>query len=77
MNDYYKIKLRTAGHRMNYGVEDKVLFVSEIAVGKRKKNKAFQLGEQRQGFHSSSDNPGLSVDYSPRIEQTMVIVRGL
>ena len=62
---------------MNYRVEDKVLFVSEIAVGKRTKNKTYQLGEQKQGFNSSTDNPGLSVDYSPRIEQTMVIVRGL
>ena len=62
---------------MNYCVEDKILFVSGIAVGKRTKNKAYQLGEQKQGFNSSNDNPGLSVDYSPRIEQTMVIVRGL
>jgi len=33
---------------MNYRVEDKDLFVSEIAVGKRTKNKAYQLGEERQ-----------------------------
>ena len=62
---------------MNYSVEDKVLFVSEFAVGKKTKNKTYQFGEQKQGFNSSSDNTGLYVDYSPRIEQTMVIVRGL
>ena len=62
---------------MNYRVEDKDLFVSEIAVGKRTKNKAYQVGEERQWFNSSIDKPGLSVDYSPLIEQTMVIVRGL
>jgi hypothetical protein len=33
---------------MNCRVEDKVLFASEIAVENRTKNKAYQLGEQRQ-----------------------------
>jgi mRNA-degrading endonuclease RelE of RelBE toxin-antitoxin system len=31
-----------------YRVEDKDLFVSVIAVGKRTKNKAYQVGEERQ-----------------------------
>lgn len=48
MKDCYKIKLRTASYRLIYRVEDKVLFVSVIAVGKRAKNKAYRLAEQRQ-----------------------------
>lgn len=38
MPDCYKIKLRQAGYRLVYGVDDDTVFVTVIAVGKRDKN---------------------------------------
>ncbi|WP_243438633.1 type II toxin-antitoxin system RelE family toxin [Fundidesulfovibrio soli] len=35
MPDCYKIKLRTAGYRLVYRVEDDVVFVTVVAVGRR------------------------------------------
>lgn len=37
MADCYKIKLRSVGYRLIYRVEDDVLFVTVIAIGKRDK----------------------------------------
>ena len=36
--DLYKIKLRTAGYRLVYQVEDAIVTVTVIAVGKRERN---------------------------------------
>ena len=36
--DLYKIKLRTAGYRLVYQVDDQVVTVTVIAVGKRERN---------------------------------------
>lgn len=47
MANCYKIKLRGAGFRLVYRVEDKVMFVSVIAVGKREKNKVYQQAKNR------------------------------
>ena len=38
MPDCYKIKLRQAGYRLVYGVDDDTVFVTVIAVGKGDKN---------------------------------------
>ena len=38
MPDCYKIKLRQAGYRLLYGVDDDTVFVTVIAVGKGDKN---------------------------------------
>jgi mRNA interferase RelE/StbE len=38
MPDCYKIKLRQAGYRLVYRVDDDTVFVTVIAVGKRDKN---------------------------------------
>lgn len=37
MKDVYKIKLRSAGYRLAYRVEDKTVVVTVIAIGKREK----------------------------------------
>ncbi|MBP8149713.1 MAG: type II toxin-antitoxin system RelE/ParE family toxin [Limnohabitans sp.] len=41
MPDCYKIKLRQAGYRLVYRVDDDTVFVTVIAVGKRDKNRVY------------------------------------
>ena len=41
MPDCYKIKLRQAGYRLVYRVEDDVVFVTVIALGKRDKSAVY------------------------------------
>ena len=45
--DCYKIKLRTVGYRLVYQVDDKVVVVTVIAVGKRDKGLVYRLAERR------------------------------
>lgn len=39
----YKIKLKQAGYRLVYSVEDKVVTVTVIAVGKRNRNEVYEI----------------------------------
>ncbi|MBT4607321.1 MAG: type II toxin-antitoxin system RelE/ParE family toxin [Thiotrichales bacterium] len=48
MENCYKIKLRRSGFRLIYRVEDEVLFVSVIAVGKRERGVVYKKAEERQ-----------------------------
>lgn len=45
--DCYKIKLRAAGYRLVYQVEDAVLLVTVLAVGKRDKNLVYRRAQTR------------------------------
>ena len=47
MSDCYKIKLRQAGYRLVYRVDDAVVFVTVIAVGRRDKNKVYEAAATR------------------------------
>jgi len=47
MPDCYKIKLRTAGYRLVYRVEDDILFVTVIGVGKRDRLKVYKKARSR------------------------------
>jgi len=47
MPDCYKIKLRTAGYRLVYRVEDDILFVTVIAVGKRDRLQVYTKARHR------------------------------
>lgn len=47
MPDCYKIKLRNAGYRLIYRVDDKVVFVTVIAVGRRDKQKVYEVAQSR------------------------------
>jgi mRNA interferase RelE/StbE len=47
MPDCYKIKLRAVGYRLVYQVDDGVLVVTVIAVGKRDKNTAYVAAQGR------------------------------
>ena len=47
MPDCYKIKLRAAGYRLVYQVQDKVLVVTVVAVGKREKGLAYLVTKKR------------------------------
>lgn len=48
MPDCYKIKLRQAGYRLVYRVDDDVVFVTVIAVGKRYKSAVYAAAAERQ-----------------------------
>ena len=47
MADCYKIKQRSLGYRLIYRVDEDVVFVSVIAVGKRKKNQVYAAAKNR------------------------------
>ena len=47
MADCYKIKLRRIGYRLVYRVDDDVVFVTVIGVGKRDKQKYYELAQSR------------------------------
>ncbi len=47
MKDCYKIKLRSSGYRLVYQVDDGVVTVTVIAVGKRDKDDAYRRAAQR------------------------------
>lgn len=47
MADCYKIKLKGFGYRLVYRVEDDLLFVTVIAVGKRDKNQVYAMAQMR------------------------------
>jgi mRNA interferase RelE/StbE len=47
MPDCDKIKLRTAGYRLIYQVDDKVVVVTVVAVGKRDKSMVYCLAGRR------------------------------
>jgi len=47
MVDCYKIKLKGMGYRLVYRVEEDLLFVTVIAVGKRDKNKVYESAQGR------------------------------
>lgn len=46
-SDIYKIKLRQAGYRLVYSVEDKTITVTVIAVGKRDRNEIYDVALSR------------------------------
>ncbi len=43
----YKIKLRNAGYRLVYEVQDTQLIVLVVAVGKRERNEVYRAAERR------------------------------
>lgn len=47
MPDCYKIKLKQAGYRLVYRVDDAVVYVTVIAVGKRDKLQAYRAARKR------------------------------
>lgn len=47
MTDHYKIKLRSAGYRLVYRVDDKVLTVTVVAVGKRERSAVYDKARKR------------------------------
>ena len=47
MANCYKIKLRSAGYRLVYQVQDEQVIVFVVAVGKREGNEAYDVANQR------------------------------
>ncbi|WOF42865.1 type II toxin-antitoxin system RelE/ParE family toxin [Sphingopyxis indica] len=43
----YKIKLRSAGYRLIYQVEDDILIVAVVAIGKRERDEAYKAAARR------------------------------
>ena len=46
-NELYKIKLRQAGYRLVYGVNDTVITVTVISVEKRERGKVYKAAMER------------------------------
>lgn len=49
MPNCYKIKLRSTGDRLVYRVDDGVVYVTVIAIGKRNKDKVYRDARSRLG----------------------------
>jgi mRNA interferase RelE/StbE len=47
LQDHYKIKLRSAGYRLVYRVEDLRVVVTVVAIGKRERSDVYQQGKNR------------------------------
>lgn len=47
MDNCYKIKLRSAGYRLIYQVEDETITVIVVAIGKRERNEAYERAAKR------------------------------
>ena len=47
MNDCYKIKLQAQGLRLVYRVDDAVVFVTVVALGRRDKNQVYLTAQKR------------------------------
>ena len=47
MPECYKIKLRNVGYRLIYRVDEDVVFVTVIAVGKRERNQVYNRARDR------------------------------
>jgi len=47
MKDCYKIKLKDAGYRLVYRVDDGVLVIEIIAAGKRERGEAYMAAKKR------------------------------
>lgn len=47
MPDCYKIKLQRLGYRLVYRVEDDIVFVTIVAVGKRERLKVYDAAKER------------------------------
>ncbi|EDR0943318.1 type II toxin-antitoxin system RelE/ParE family toxin [Salmonella enterica subsp. arizonae] len=45
--DCYKIKLKTSGYRLVYQVQDDVVLVVVIAIGKREKSAGYRQADKR------------------------------
>lgn len=45
--DHYKIKLRAAGYRLVYRVEDERITVVVVAVGKRERSQVYESARKR------------------------------
>lgn len=56
MADCYKIKLRQIGYRLIYRVDDDVVFVTVIGVGKRDKQKVYDAAQSRLRSASANEN---------------------
>lgn len=57
MTDHYKIKLRSAGYRLVYRVEDQNVTVLVVAVGKRERNEVYEAVAARLREETSKDDP--------------------
>jgi len=47
MTDCYKIKLKSAGYRLVYQVEDRTVTVVVVAVGRRERNAVYKIAIKR------------------------------
>ena len=58
MPDCYKIKLRSAGYRLVYRVDDERIIVVVIAIGRRDKNAVYEMAKGRAGWEEAAADIG-------------------
>jgi mRNA interferase RelE/StbE len=46
--DHYKIKLRSASYRLVYRVDDQIVTVTVVAVGKRERSEVYRTANRRR-----------------------------
>lgn len=54
MKDYYKIKLRGAGYRLVYRVEEERIVILVLAVGKRERSSMYEQAGKRQTLNEKA-----------------------
>lgn len=47
MPDHYKIKLRAAGYRLVYRVEDEAVTIVVVVIGKRERSRVYEIARKR------------------------------
>lgn len=53
MKDCYKIKLRGAGYRLVYRVEDERIVILVVAIGKRERGSVYDSAKSRAGMQET------------------------
>ena len=57
MPNHYKIKLRSAGYRLVYHVDDDTITVMVIAIGKREHDEVYEVAKDRSGRFGFHEDP--------------------
>lgn len=66
MPDCYKIKLRSAGYRLVYRVDDDRIIVVVIAVGRRDRNTVYKTAKARVGWAETAADIAAQADVTDK-----------
>lgn len=66
MHDCYKIKLRAAGYRLVYRVDDHRIIIVVIAVGRRERNAVYKMAKARVGWAETAADIAAQADVTDK-----------